>query len=830
MTGDDRVSELTGSTAARTSSGNGAGSSSGTRADLSVRGLSWRPYGRVRSTLSVVDLEVRAGERVLLVGASGSGKSTLLQALAGLLDDSLGERAGEVRLGDGPPGRRPGQVGLMLQDPTHTVVAEYAGRDAAFGPENAAQPPAVVRDRAAAALAAVRFPYGADHRSTELSGGQLQRLSLAGTLALDPDLLLLDEPTAMLDSAAAARVRTAVRAVVGERRLTLVVVEHRLDGWLEVCDRMVVLGEGGEVVADGPTQEVLRHHRSELDRAGVWVPGEPAPQPAAVDWLEPALDTSLDPADAPALRPAVAGDRAAPALALKDVSVAAPTGTSGSPASRGVRPLLIADLDLELAPGESLAVTGPSGSGKSTLLRTVAGFHPPVAGAVLLGDHPVAGLSKDPKALAAAVAWLPQHVDQLITARTVGDEVLATSLRLHADQPDRLTEDRSRAQRVLEALGLWELRDAEPHQLSVGEQRRLGLAAVVVHGPRLLLLDEPTVGQDRQTWAAVLGVVRALQREGCAVLASTHDLALADALERAHALTPGEQSLTEGEQSLTPGGQSLAEGEQSLDAEGEPGQDEIGDEVSADYRVTEVFEPGAPPVARCNPLALLIVALGAAIGSFFIRDWPVGALSLGLVALLAPLAVRAPRSVLLRLVPVGLAALTVGWSTLVFSDCGAFAASAWPVAAREVLRIAYLVVPGVLLVPSLAPSRLSDALTQRARLPHRPVVVAAAALLRVQQLLDTWRQLSEIRAIRALNPGRSAVLRVRNAASMTFSLLVWSLRSSQQMALSMDARGFASARHRTNALPSAWRAPDWLCLGVAIGLALFPALLTALMR
>ena len=792
MTGDDRVAELAGTSAA------GTGSSSETRADLSVRRLSWRPYGRVQPTLLGVDLEVGAGERVLLVGASGSGKSTLLQALAGLLDDSLGEQTGEVRLGDGPPGRRPGQVGLMLQDPTHTVVAEYAGRDAAFGPENAAQLPAVVRDRAATALAAVRFPYGADHRSTELSGGQLQRLSLAGTLALDPDLLLLDEPTAMLDSAAAARVRTAVRAVAEERRLTLVVVEHRLHGWLDLCDRMVVLGQGGTVVADGPTQEVLRDHRGELDLAGVWVPGEPAPRPAAVNWHDPLLDG----ADGRSNRMPAAGVIAASALALERVSVAAPAGASRSSAPRGAaRPLLISDLDLELAAGESLAVTGPSGSGKSTLLRTVAGFHLPVTGAVLLGGRPVAELGKDPKALATAVAWLPQHVDQLITARTVGDEVLATSLRLHADQPDRLSEDRSRAQRVLEALGLWELRDAEPHQLSVGEQRRLGLAAVVVHSPRLLLLDEPTVGQDRQTWAAVLGVVRALQREGCAVLASTHDLALADALERTR----------------------------SLAAEDASERGETGVEVKTDYRVTEVVEPGAPPAARCNPLALLIVALGAAIGSFFIRGWPVGALSLGLVALLAPLAVRAPRSVLLRLVPVGLAALTVGWSTLVFSDRGAFAASAWPVAAREVLRIAYLVVPGVLLVPSLAPSRLSDALTQRARLPQRPVVVAAAALLRVQQLLDTWRQLSEIRTIRALSPGRSVVLRVRNAASMTFSLLVWSLRSSQQMALSMDARGFGSARLRTNALPSAWRAADWVCLGLAVLLAVFPALLQPLL-
>lgn len=739
--------------------------------DLSIRRLSWRPHGRVRPTLDEIDLDLRGGERVLLVGASGSGKSTLLRAMAGLLDESVGDQSGDVRLGGGPPGRRPGQVGLMLQEPMHTIVAEYVGRDVAFGPENAQQPPVQIRQRAAATLAAVRFPYGADHRSAELSGGQLQRLSLAGTLALDPELLLLDEPTAMLDDRAAATVRETVRLAADERGLTLVVVEHRLDGWLDICDRMIVLGAAGTVIADGPIEVVLREHRVELAAAGVWVPGEPAPEPSALDWYDRAS-------------PLPGG--AAAALEIAALSVAAP-GRAAPPR------LLIEDLDLSLDGGQALAVMGGSGSGKSTLLRTLAGFHPPVEGRVLLSGQPVAPLLRDPKRLATAVAWLPQHLDHLITARSVLAEVLATSEKLYADRPGLLEAARARAERILVALGLWHLREADPYQLSVGEQRRMGLAAVVVHAPRLLLLDEPTVGQDRQTWAAVVGVVRALQHEGGAVLASTHDQLLADALGRTIRLTDEEQP------------------------------DTIADR--ADYEVTEVVEPGSPPAARSNPIALLSIALGAAVGSFFIRDWEVGALVLGLVAVLAPLAVRGWRSVLFRLVPVGLAALTVGWSALVFSERGPFAPTAWPVAAREVLRICYLVVPGVLLVPSLPPSRLSDALAQRARLPHRPVVVAAAALLRVQQLLDTWRQLAETRTIRALHPGRSLPRRVRHVASLTFSLLVWTLRSSQQMAVSMDARGFAGARRRTFALPSLWRGRDWTCLAVAALLLAAPALL-----
>ncbi|MCW2811751.1 MAG: transporter ATPase, partial [Friedmanniella sp.] len=290
---------------------------------------------------------------------------------------------------------------------------------------------------------------------------------------------------------------------------------------------------------------------------------------------------------------------------------------------------------------------------------------------------------------------------------------------------------------------------------------------------------------------------QALQAEGGAVLASTHDAVLAAAL---------------GDQVRLP----------------DPPGPTAGLAPAA-YAVTEVLDPDGPPSARANPLALLLVALAAALGSFAITDWRVGLAGLALVALAAPLAVRSARSLLPRLVPVGLAALTVGWSALVFSDRAAFSPDAWPVAAREVLRIGYLVVPGVLVVPSLPPSRLGDALAQRAHLPHRPVVAAAAALLRLQHLLDTWRQMVEIRTIRALSPGRSIPARVRHAASLTFALLVWTLRASQEMALSMDARGFAAASRRTFALGSPWRRVDWICTGLAAVLGLTPLVLTRLL-
>lgn len=746
---------------------------------LNVIGLGWRPYGREHRVLADVSVQISPGERVLLVGPSGSGKSTLLRALGGLLDESLGEREGTVTLDGSDPAQNPGRVGLLLQDPAHALVAEHAGRDAAFGPENRQSPPAEIRTRAADALAGVDFPYGAAHRSTELSGGQQQRLSLAGALALDPDVLLLDEPTAMLDGASAARVRDAVTQVADDQDLTLVVVEHKLEGWVDLCRRVVVLDADGRVLVDGPTDRVLHDHVEALLAAGIWVPGEAAPEPRRVDWGGPDQSPSGD----------------VPFLSLRDLAVSAPGGAQ----------TLVDELDLTLQAGDALAVTGPSGVGKSSLLRVLAGVRSPAAGDVSVVSEgmpaAVRTVAADSRRLARSLAWLPQQADQLWTRRTVLDEVLASSQTIFADEPTVLEAARERAERVLAALSLDHLREVDPYRLSGGEQRRLGLAVVVAHAPSVVLLDEPTVGQDRHTWSAVSGVVEALRREGSTVVAATHDQALISAMH----------------------------GAEHLDLAAHHRTREAGEQVIPDYRVTEVIESGTPPAGRCNPLALLIIALGAAVGSFFVSSWLVGLITLGVSVALAPLAVRAIRPALLRLLPVALAALMVGWSTLLFSSYGILAAEAWPLAGAEALRICCLVVPGALLIGVLGPSRLGDALTQRGHLPHRPVVAATSALLRLQELFDLWTQMGDIRRIRGLHPGRSLPGRVRHVASMTFALLVSSLRSAQQMALSMDARGFAQARRRTFALPSPWRARDWICCLLALALVLLPMLVGRLL-
>ncbi len=728
---------------------------------LEANGLTWRPHGRREPTLDGVDLALVPGERVLLVGASGSGKSTLLQALAGLLDETVGTLHGRVALDGHDPQERPGSVGLLLQDPRSSVVAEHAGRDVAFGPENRALPRAEVQARVPLGLGAVGFPYGADRATTALSGGESARLALAGALALEPRVLLLDEPTAMLDASAAARVRDAVRDAATSASLTLVVAEHQLEPWLSVCDRLVVL-DHGRVLADGPLDAVLRERADALLAAGVWVPGAATPEPLAVPLAPP-------------------GRPRDPGLRWTGLALAAPDGER-----------LTDRLDGTLSPADGLGVLGPSGAGKSTLLRALVGLDEPADGLVELrtgdGWRPAREVARSSPALARQVGLAAQHSEESITARTVLGEVRATGEVLHAREAAALAASRARADALIDLLGLTHLRDEDPYALSGGEQRRVVLAAALAHGPGVLLLDEPTVGQDRHTWAAVAGLVAAARGEGAAVVATTHDPRLA-ALLGASLVLPGPSR--------------------------EPGRTVL------DHRVRPVDEPGAPVAARCNPLTLLAVATAAGIGSFWVTSPLVGLLTLALTLLASPLAVRRVRPVLVRLVPVALAALSVGWSTLLLNPGGAFSVGSAALAAREVTRILCLVVPGALLLGLLRPSTLGDALSQRLHLPDRPVVAVCAALLRLDDLLGSWRTMTEVRRVRGLGPGRSLVARVRHALSLTLALLVRTIRSAQQMALSMDARGFAAVRRRTHALPSTFARRDVVAL--ALGLLLLAA-------
>ncbi len=482
--------------------------------ELSVRGLTWRPARRRTPVLRDLDLEIPAGQRVLLVGPSGCGKSTLLRALAGLLLTAAeGDLSGVVLVDGVPVDESRDRPALLLQDPTAGIVAETVGRDVAFGLENLAVAPTDIWPRVHAALRSAGFPHPAEHSTSALSGGESQRLALAGNLVLRSRVLLLDEPTSMLEPAAADDVRAAVRRHAEALQSTTVVVEHHLEPWLDFAQRIIVLDGNGNLVADGDPLVVLEEQRELLTATGVWIPDVAPPRLAAVpaDLVEPWLagPSELVRADGVTL------ELTDP---LRRVQHRSPT-------------VALSDVDATLTAGQVLAVTGPSGAGKSSLVSVLAGLRRPTRGSAVAaaqlatrrGREPYRWRSRD---LASRLAWVPQNAEQGMVSRTVEDELLAAARACGRDLPPA----RRRAEGLLELFGLAGLRQASPYQLSGGEQRRLMVAAALVAGPYGVLLDEPTVGQDRLTWAAVMGAVSAARSAGVGIALATHDRLAVDAV------------------------------------------------------------------------------------------------------------------------------------------------------------------------------------------------------------------------------------------------------------------------------------------------------------
>jgi energy-coupling factor transport system ATP-binding protein len=473
------------------------GRQGGARVD--ARGWGWRHAGRSRPTIEGLDLTIEPGQRVLLLGASGSGKSTLLHGVAGLLGGSEdGCESGQLLVDGVSPTQTRHRIGMVLQNPDGQVILPRVGDDVAFGMENFNVPRDEIWSRVHEALTDVGLAAPLDAETTTLSGGQKQRLALAGVLAMRPGLLLLDEPTANLDPAGVIEVRDAVAAVADRTGATLVVIEHRTSVWLPVVDRVVVLDERGQILADGPGQEVVTRERSHLDRAGVWVPGHPPPR----------ITRSGNGAREPSLV------------------------ASGLEIGQSAAEPLSHRLDFEIGSGAATVVTGPNGTGKSTLALTLGGLIPGRHGRLQASTalapssrrrDPIRWRSRELLTRIGSVFQDPEH--QFLTG-DVRDEI-SLGPRALKRSPATVTEI---TDGLLARLRLTHLAEANPYTLSGGEKRRLSVATVLATRPRVMVLDEPTFGQDRNTWDELVQLLAEATDDGVAVVACTHDLDFVEAL------------------------------------------------------------------------------------------------------------------------------------------------------------------------------------------------------------------------------------------------------------------------------------------------------------
>lgn len=746
----------------------------GTGARVCARGWGWRHAGRKNAALSDVDLDIAPGERVLVLGPSGSGKSTLMGGLAGLLGGAEeGEATGTLTVDGVAPAEARGRVGLLMQDPEAQVVLARVGDDVAFGMENLGVAREEIWPRVENSLEAVGLSVPLDHSTTELSGGQKQRLALASILAMGPGLLLLDEPTANLDPSGVAEVRAAVEKVVERTGATVVVVEHRVDVWASLVDRVIVVADG-VIAADGPLDEVLAQQGDALRERGIWLPGD---------------DVAAEVGPAPEVPPA--SSEAAPIARVADLTI-------GYDASAPVR----SGIDLTIERGVSTCIVGANGAGKSTFALTLAGLLPPLEGAVEVETSD--GTAGDPhewssKQLLGRMSMVFQEPEYQFLAATVAEE-LAIGPRAAGMTDEEIAP---LVDEHLEALGLTKLARANPMTLSGGEKRRLSVATALISAPELLILDEPTFGQDRGTWLGLVRLLRAALERGVTLVSITHDPAFVAAMG----------------QRVVDLGQVGTRGATLADPADEAGAAPAG---NAHDRGAQAGARGL--LARTNPVARVLALLVATTPLLITIDPVSAGVALALELALMPLSGVSARSFFMKATPLLVAAPLGALSMLLYASPGGnvywqFGPAAisdhsiW-LALGIGLRMCAIVMPAIALLDRIDPTDMGDGLAQILHLPARPVLAALAGARMTSLMAADWKALE--RARRARGVGDAS--RIRSFLRGAFSLLVFALRRSGKLATTMEARGFGAAGKRTWARVSRLRAADAVLMVVAIAL------------
>ena len=493
---------------------------------ISFRNFSFQYRAQKRPTLTDINLEIYPGERVLIAGPSGSGKSTLAGCINGLNPFSNpGACTGTLTVDgvDAPHSslfELSAHVGTVLQDPDGQFIGLTVGEDIAFALENSCTPQDEMHDitRHAAELVGIENHLG--YAPHELSGGQKQRVSLAGVMVDQVKILLFDEPLANLDPATGKQAIELIDEIQKKTDTTVLIIEHRLEDvlWRNV-DR-IVLVNGGTILADLRPDELLSGsllaengireplYVTALRYAGVEL--TPDKHPAHVDSLV------LDDTDTQKLRdwftarprPAAQPERE-PLLEVKGLSFGYQKGQQ-----------TLRDVSFSIGKGEMVSIVGRNGAGKSTLSKLICGFETPDAGEIFLNGKPLA--EENIRRRAQHIGYVMQNPNQMISKTMIYDEV---ALGL---QRSGLTEEqiREKVEATLRVCGLYPFRNWPISALSFGQKKRVTIASVLVLDPELILLDEPTAGQDFRHYTDIMEFLRGLNARGVTVVMITHDMHL----------------------------------------------------------------------------------------------------------------------------------------------------------------------------------------------------------------------------------------------------------------------------------------------------------------
>ncbi len=487
--------------------------------------------------LKGVKLSIRSRELIILAGPSGCGKSTLCRHLNGIIPHlSSGEDlAGKVVV----KGKDTNEtavhtlathVGMVFQNPESQLCCLQAEDELAFGPENLGLSHEEIVARVNKVVDWVSLDDIRKSLIFELSGGQKQKVAIGSSLALLPELLVLDEPTTDLDPVGAQHIVSTLRSLRDKLGLTFLVVEHDLDELLEIADRLIVM-DRGQILLDGTPRDLFNNHYREMEAIGLRIPQHVVMARGLAKQHDPEAIFPISRQEAIAAF-AEWADRLE---GLKALPTSKQTPGQGAPKADTMPAIkldnvtfsydgknnAVEHIDLEVSPGEFLALVGANGSGKSTLARLAVGLLHPQVGEVTIMDMNTRRHS--PEAICKRVGYLFQNPDSQLFSSTAESEV-AFGMRIRKMPEEQINH---KVKQVLSMLGLERFRDRHPFGLSRGERQRLAVATVLVTDPDIIILDEPTTGQDRRMLDHLISLMRAwIQRKNATVLMICHDMGL----------------------------------------------------------------------------------------------------------------------------------------------------------------------------------------------------------------------------------------------------------------------------------------------------------------
>ena len=784
---------------------------------MSIEGLSVHYLGRENWVLDSANLTHLCGQVTAVIGPSGCGKTTLVRALCGLVPHCLpSEYAGSLRLAgtevaDATVQTLAQTVAYVGQSPDAAVVTRTVHDDVAFPLQNLCLARSEITARVEQALRAVGLIERIWDEPWTLSGGQRQRLALAVALAMRPQLLVLDEPTSTIDATGREEFYTLISSLTATGT-AVVVIDHDLDPVLPIVDQVLALNADGRTIAVGSPREVFMSYRRELTDAGVWMPralreaGDDLP--AGMQASEAALTCAKAGIRVPRLADLCAEgevrylEKQAPGSAESWQQVEAIDTRevlAGRPRPEPRTSVELVDLEvpgrsprvsLRLGGGELVALLGPNGAGKSSILSALAGLVRSTASKAVVGGRDV-GKGRH------LVGYVFQNPEHQFVATTVGAE-----LAVGGTSPERVDE-------LLEQFHLTAHRDHHPLTLSGGQARRLSVATMVSEERDVVVLDEPTYGQDWDNTCELMDFIDQLRHQGRTVIMATHDLELA--LEHCTHIValPG---AARGATVLLPG-QEAGVGDDADDPSGVPATG-VATPRAGDVDLMPV--PPRPQPRRglftsLNPFTLFASVLPVMVMVFALRNHH---LNLGILLTSSVLIVAARASLRRTVASVIAPWVVTALMTWIFSsgvhhqetaarlyDLGDAVTGGTGIGAL----VALVLVSGV----STDPEALIRTLTATFHMPYRLGAAGTAAIAFITRFHGDFVLLRTARALRGVGGRWGMLAPVVRWIGSILPLMILAIQHAERVALSMDSRAFGAHRRRTEMTDEPWRGCDW---------------------